>query len=304
MAARGRIDRVRHVALQDDALALDARIGDRDRRQQRLGIGMQRRRIEVFSRRDLDDAAEIHHRDACADVLDDRQIVRDEEIGQPELLLQVFQQIDDLRLDRYVERRDGLVAHDQLRRYGEGARDADALPLPARKFVRVTVHMIGVEPHRFEQLDNAALESLPRAREAVDDERLADNRADRHARIERGVGVLKNDLHVAAERTQFAAGQYGRVLALEPDLAGSRFDKAQDAAAGRGFAAAGLADEPQRLAAADIEADAVDGMHAFDRARQQSALDRKMLNQVLDPQQRLSGRAIVTGYGHRTQATS
>ena len=37
------------------------------------------------------------------------QIVRDEQIGQLQLLLQVHQQIDDLRLHRHVERRDRFV---------------------------------------------------------------------------------------------------------------------------------------------------------------------------------------------------
>ena len=59
---------------------------------------------------DLDDAAEIHHRDAMADMLDHGEIVRDEQIGEAVLALQVDQQVDDLRLDRDVERGDRLVA--------------------------------------------------------------------------------------------------------------------------------------------------------------------------------------------------
>jgi hypothetical protein len=43
------------------------------------------------------------------------RIVRDEQVGQLELVLQVHQQVDDLRLDRDVERGDRLVADDQLR---------------------------------------------------------------------------------------------------------------------------------------------------------------------------------------------
>ena len=44
-----------------------------------------------------------------------REVVGDEQVGEAELLLQVFEQVDDLRLDRDVERRDRLVADDQLR---------------------------------------------------------------------------------------------------------------------------------------------------------------------------------------------
>ena len=43
---------------------LESGLRDRHGRQQRLGVGMQRRRVEVARRRDLDDAAEIHHGDA------------------------------------------------------------------------------------------------------------------------------------------------------------------------------------------------------------------------------------------------
>ena len=43
-------------------------------------------------------------------MLDHREIVRDEQIGQALLLLQVHHQIEHLRLDRHVERRDRLVA--------------------------------------------------------------------------------------------------------------------------------------------------------------------------------------------------
>ena len=56
----------------------------------------------------------------------DRQVVGDEQVGQAELLLQILEQVDDLRLDRNVERRDRLVADDQLRRHRERASDADA----------------------------------------------------------------------------------------------------------------------------------------------------------------------------------
>ena len=51
--------------------------------------------------------------DALADVTNDAEIVRDEQEGDAELVLQVHQEIDDLRLDRDVERGNGLVAHDE-----------------------------------------------------------------------------------------------------------------------------------------------------------------------------------------------
>ena len=63
----------------------------------------------------LDDRAEVHHRDAVADVADHAEVVGDEQVGQAELALQVREQVEDLRLDRHVERRHRLVADHQLR---------------------------------------------------------------------------------------------------------------------------------------------------------------------------------------------
>src|SRR5258708_19735450 len=54
--------------------------------------------------RDLDDLAEIHDGDAVADTLDDCEVVGDEQIGKPELALQVAQQVDHLGLHRDLRR--------------------------------------------------------------------------------------------------------------------------------------------------------------------------------------------------------
>ena len=141
MTARRRVDRARHVALEDDALALArARLRDRHGRQQRLGVGMQRHLEQALLVGHLDDAAEIHDGDAMRDVLDHGEIVRHQQVGELVLVLQVHQQVDDLRLDRDVERRDRLIADDQLRVERQRPGDADALALAARELVRERVH--------------------------------------------------------------------------------------------------------------------------------------------------------------------
>mgnify|MGYP000902678350 CR=1 FL=1 len=63
---------------------------------------------------ELDDPAQVHDRDAVRDLPDDRQVVRDEDVGDPELVLQVLEQVDDLRLNGDVERGDGFVANDEV----------------------------------------------------------------------------------------------------------------------------------------------------------------------------------------------
>ena len=66
---------------------------------------------------------------------------------QAEAVLQILEQVDDLRLDRHVERRDRLVADDELRLAGERPGDADALALAAGELVRIAVaHAPGCRP--------------------------------------------------------------------------------------------------------------------------------------------------------------
>ena len=156
--------------------------------------------------RDLDGLAEVHHHHPVGDVADDVEVVRDEDVGEPELLLQVLQQVEDLRLHRDVERRHRLVAEDQLRVDRERARDADPLPLPARELVREAVVVLGVEADDLEQLLDAAL-ALGRRADAVELERLADDEPDPLARVERRVRVLEHHHHVAPQRAHVACAR-------------------------------------------------------------------------------------------------
>ncbi len=91
---------------------------------------------EGISRRELDDLPEIHHRDPVRDVAHDREVVGDEQRGQPELGLEVLHQVDDLRLDGDVECRDGFVGDQQIRLERERASDPDSLSLSAGEGVR------------------------------------------------------------------------------------------------------------------------------------------------------------------------
>ena len=69
-------------------------------------------------------------------------------------------------------------------------------------------------------------------------DRLGDDLADGHARIERGVGVLEDDLHLLAHGDHRLAVEPGEVDVLEADLAPGRLVETQHQAAERGFSAA------------------------------------------------------------------
>ena len=50
-----------------------------------VDVRMQRPRVQLLGRRDLDDLAEVHHRDSVGDVADHGEVVGDEQVGEPEL---------------------------------------------------------------------------------------------------------------------------------------------------------------------------------------------------------------------------
>ena len=113
-----------HVALQDDPLPLPLllRIGDGHGGQQGDGVRVVRVLVQRVPVGNLDDLAEVHDPDLVGDVADHGQVVGDEHVGEAQPVLQVFEQVDDLSLDRHVEGGHGLVEDDQLGVEGERAR--------------------------------------------------------------------------------------------------------------------------------------------------------------------------------------
>ena len=105
---------------------------------------------------------------------------------------QRLQQVQDLRLDRDVERRGRLVEQQDRRLEDQRARDGDALALAAGELVRVAEAEARAEPD---------LVAAPRrsARPASSMPWMASGSAqdavDRVARMQRAVGVLEHHLH-------------------------------------------------------------------------------------------------------------
>ena len=71
-------------------------------------------------------------------------------------------------------------------------------------------------------------------------------------------------------------------MTVEAHAALGRLDQAQDEAADGRFAAAGFADEAQRLAGLEREADAVDGLDLGARALEQAAPHGKVFLEAVD----------------------
>jgi hypothetical protein len=85
-----------------------------------------------------------------------------------------------------------------------------------------------------------------------------------------------------------------------PDDAALRgVGEAHDRAAERRLAAARLADDAERLTRLHREVDAVHGAHEADRALEEPRLDREVLLEVGDLEDRAVGGAVRRRHGHR-----
>ena len=85
--------------------------------------------IELWPFGKLNNLPQVHHRDPVGDMLHHTKVVGNEEVGQPKLILKLFQQIDDLSLDRDIERRDRLIADHKLGFDRECTGDTNTLAL-------------------------------------------------------------------------------------------------------------------------------------------------------------------------------
>ena len=127
------------------------------------------------------------------------EVVRDEQVGQAEPVLQVAHQVQDLRLDRDVERGGRLVADDELGVGGERARDGDALALAARELVRILARRRpGAGRRRPSSSPTRARIAASPSQQAEGADRLGDDAVDPPARIEARIGVLEDHLDAPA----------------------------------------------------------------------------------------------------------
>jgi len=146
-----------------------------------------------------------HHRDAVGHLGDDAKVVRDEEERQVVARFQLSKQLQDLRLDRDVERRCRLVGDDE--RWPAGERDGDhhALPHSAGQLMRVVAdapRRIG-NPDRLEQLLGARPRFGARGL-AVHDERFGDLVADAHHRVQRRHRLLEDQRDARAAHSRIS----------------------------------------------------------------------------------------------------
>ena len=153
----------------------------------------------------LDDLAAAHHQHVVADVADHREVVADEDQPDAGVPSDVVEQVEDLGLDRHVERRHGLVEHEHPRRDGEGPRDRDALALAAGQLVAGAPSASrSPRPTCVEELGVRAARAAERSRSVCSRSTSSRQSRDPDPRVEREIGVLEHDLDGAGP------GQPGR----------------------------------------------------------------------------------------------
>src|SRR5579884_768757 len=262
-----RIDRAGHISLEDDPplLSLRLRIRRRNGGHQGLRVRMQGVPVQILAIGNLDDAPQVHHCHAVADVAYDAEIVGDEEIRELEFLLQLFHEVEDLRLDGHVERRHRFVGDHEIGPKSERSGDADALTLAAAELVWVAVDVLGRESDGLQQLLNDGPPAPGRAAQTPATvavfaqvvpsrngagkifERLGYDLVDRHPRVKRAEGVLEDHLHLPTHRTHLSRPQLCNVPPTDDDAPGSDGHEPQQRPAQGGLAASALAHEPERF---------------------------------------------------------
>ncbi len=163
--------------------------------------------------------------------------------------------------------------------------------------MRVALCMVGRQADLLEQPAHARLRFVA-AGDAVHQQRLHDRVTDRHARVERGERVLEDELDVATQCLHVLLGQLEDVAAVELDRTALALDQAQQRAPGGRLAAARFADQRQRLARMQVEAQLFDRMHAARDAAEEAAAQVEARDQVLHAQDgRLVGSHRVLRHG-------
>ena len=214
----------------------------------------------------LDDPAGIHDGDLVRLFRHHPQIVRDEQQGHAEPLLQLLDEAQDLRLDGNIQRRRRFVRHEQRRVAAQRHRDHHPLALAAAQLMRKVVHPVFRlgDPDQFQHF-HRAVAGVVLAHPLVQAHRLGDLVAHGEDRIERGHRLLEDhgDL-VAADLAHLFLVELGEVPPLVTDLAADDAPRAlleelHHRQRGDALAAARFADQAHGLAFRDGERDAVDG---------------------------------------------
>jgi len=171
----------------------------RGRSDQSGGVWVPGLTADGFSAANLDEFAQVHDTNPITHMLDSSQVVADQEIGDPEFSLQIFQEIENLRTDGDIERGHRLVEDYQGWLQRQSPRDADTLTLTTAKLMWEALGTVCREPYGAEHLLQALLAGMPGI--AMNGHRFGDDITKAHAWIQRTIRILKDSGHGFTIRT-------------------------------------------------------------------------------------------------------
>ena len=242
-------------------------------RQQGTGVGVLRRCKHVARLALFHLVAAVHHQHAVGHFGHHAHVVGDEDHAHVHLVLQLANELQDLRLNGYVQRGGGLVGNEQLRLAGQRHRNHHALAHAARQLVRKAVEHVA----RFRnahQVQHA--QRLGTRCGAVHALVVADGLCNLLTRREHGVqrrhGLLEDHGHIGAahiahggvarlhhvQHLAIAAAQRGRSV---HDLAPAVLHQAHQRQRGHRLARARLAHNRQRLTTVHMERQVAHRVH-------------------------------------------
>lgn len=135
---------------------------DRQRncRKQCLGVRMQRIFEQQISWCFFYHSSHIHNRNIIREIFYNGQVMGNEDIGQSQILLQLFEQVQNLRLNGNVQRGNRLVADNDFRIHSQSAGNTDTLT--RRRPAHADRHWHSALPsQRYALAPECVLQSLP-----------------------------------------------------------------------------------------------------------------------------------------------
>jgi hypothetical protein len=238
----------------------------------------------------LDEFAEVHDPDSTVGLLGEvfgvREVVRDEQIGGVELVLQFDHQVHHLDAEAHVQRRDCLVGEDEVRIHQQRPDQGDSLLLSARELVGIPARVIlgWCHPDVLQEAEDPFLPvSLVEVRLPLF-QRVSEDRLDGVVGVERAARVLVDHLEratdlregdrrgvVSAEQSVAVSG-LPDALATVGDSSCCRSLDTDGRLAERRLATAGLPDECDDVVLVDRQRNVVDSVDLFRPDESEQAL--------------------------------
>ena len=201
-AAGLEVGEARRAALEGHKTILAGREHVRNRAEQAHRVGHVGLGEDLVDSALLHELAGVHDRDAIDVASNDAEVVGNKHDGSPRDFLGLLKNLENLRLDGYVESGRRLVGDDELRVVRHRNRDHRALAHAARELVRECLHtaLCGRDTHDLQKFDRACTPCLRTHVRVVKRERFLDLLPDRVDRREGAQRVLEDHRNFATAK--------------------------------------------------------------------------------------------------------